>query len=293
MFVCDKHQRTPQQHAHAGRTCTRRGDSVRFGIGRSLVAARRSRNYAASKRLMTVFGCHHCSSVHGRSTSLSSRGCMYFDSDIPTNFGGLYGCPQCTYLICALCADELSSVCVCGGELVHGIAFKYDPVELPKQIRQLPTTGQRTAALETLRSTTHMIVAEYESHLFTINAAEDSRTAGEALPPNGGSLLVRKLSRIYAKHVITARELAWRIWDYVVEENVDELLSHADECVTRELRKLCDGYPTSPEEWDAFLVHCEPHDYHVPQRDPRIRRDYIRDRVTTLRDAIARDTRPG
>ena len=237
---------------------------------------------------MSTFGCSHCAHAHGRSTMLSFKGCYYFESDIPTNYGGLFGCPKCTYVVCALCAEELDSICTCGGELVHDVKYRYDPIALPKSIRRLRTTDERRNALDALRIETKMILAEYNDHLYTINEAEESRAEGEPPPPNIGASLMKKYARIYTKGIITAQEVASRIWDYAVEENVDEILSYLDEPVRRILDESCKSYPTTTQEWDEYVAKCVPAEYYVPQRDPVIRMNEFRDVVTCIRDGLSR-----
>lgn len=114
---------------------------------------------------MTVYACLFCEERHGRMTSLSISGCIYFDCELPTNKDGSYGCPQCATNCCALCANELDGECPCGGEFVHGVWYEYNgDGRLPDEITQHTTVEQRLSALEKTRSFRRMIPAEYNNY---------------------------------------------------------------------------------------------------------------------------------
>lgn len=236
---------------------------------------------------MTAYSCPHCRERHGRATSLTGHRCVYYDSDIPTNYDGMYGCPQCAKNCCALCAAELDGICPCGGELVHNVWYRYSGDGcLPPEIVQHKTLESRLAALDRLRSTTRMIQAEYDAFRRLIeSSAQLAEKYNVPMPDNPGYLIVRRLTQLNALSPYSAANL---VLDYATLGNIVPLLELLDDACIECINRTVSSYPTDDAGWRQLELKCTTQEDYVPYRSPAENAVRLRTKIELVRAALAK-----
>ncbi len=235
---------------------------------------------------MTAYSCLHCRERHGRATSLNGHRCVYYDSDIPTNYDGMYGCPQCAKNCCALCAAELDGICPCGGELVHNVWYHYNGDGcLPPEIVQHPTLESRLAALDRLRSTTRMIQAEYDAFQRLIEkSARFAEELNVAMPDNPGYFIVQKLARLDAISPFSAVNL---VLEYATPSNTGPMLELLDDRCIECIERTVTSYPGDDAGWQELEGNFLTPEGYVPYRPPAENVARLRAKIELVRASLA------
>ncbi len=238
---------------------------------------------------MTAYACILCEERHGRMTSLSISGCIYFDCDIPTNKDGSYGCPQCAINCCALCANELDGICPCGGEFVGGVWYEYNgDGRLPDEITQHTTLAQRLSALDELRSSRRMIRAEHKNYARLIELCDEFALKHDTdVQDNPGYHLLVEFNRTGGLSPIDA----WGfIYNYAVPSNVNQMLAQLDDRCIECIEQSLSSYPIDDDGWQKLEQEYDDPKYHpadiVPHRSASEMVERDRRLATIVRNAL-------
>lgn len=214
---------------------------------------------------MTVYACRRCRQ-NDRITSISMVGSVHYDEGT-SDRDACSGCPQCAGNYCASCANELEALCPCGGELVYGMMYRFNGDDrLPPEIAELRDTSLRYEALDRMRATRHMIVAEYEHFRRLIASCE--RIAVEQkcpLPDNPGLSIYRSHARKWGLAPVEAWDL---FYSYAVPSNVDEMVQLLDEYCLEAVVRYLSNYPINQIGWQEREREYEDPKYHSPNFVP-------------------------